>query len=66
MQARLGGWRLETRVFHRNRDVEWGDRSSVGVRGEDTRLLETGREGVAVDLLRLAGHSGTVPSAIAR
>ncbi len=55
MQAGLGEWRLDTSLFWRNRDVKWGDRSSTAVTGVNSRKLETGREGMTLDLYRPSG-----------
>lgn len=41
-----GAWRLNSAFFWRSRDVIWGDRSDVAVVGENTRKLETSREGI--------------------
>lgn len=52
MQARLSSWQLQTSLFWRNRDVVWGARADAAVVGEDSRKLETGREGWRLDLHR--------------
>jgi len=51
MQAGLGGTRLHTSLFLRNRDVIWGDRGDDVTVGEGSRKLETGREGVSLELV---------------
>ncbi len=56
MNARTGGWNWRTSLFWRNRDVEWGDVDTMGVDNE-RRLLETGREGVSLDLIRFSPAS---------
>ncbi len=52
MHATKGAWKLDTNIFWRNRDAIWGDRSSTAVIGADSRKLETGREGLSLDLYR--------------
>ncbi len=52
MKNSSADWRLDTRIFWRNRDVAWGDRSTTAVIGENKRKLETGSEGVTLDLTR--------------
>ncbi len=56
MTARTGSWRWKTSVFWKNRDIEWGDRDTLGV-DRDRRKVETGREGLILDLTR-APRSG--------
>ena len=53
MTARTGDWRWRTSLFWKNRDIEWGDRDTLSV-GNERRKVETGREGVTVDLIRSA------------
>ncbi len=45
-------WTLDSQFYWRNRDVAWGERSVSAVIGENKRLLETGREGLKLDLYR--------------
>ena len=52
MQSGGDSWRYDAQVFWRNRDVAWGERDILAVMGENKRLLETGREGVSLDLYR--------------
>jgi hypothetical protein len=59
MQAGFGGWQLGTRLFWGNRDAQWGDRGPGLTVGAGTRLLETGREGLDLDLARAGPASGT-------
>ncbi len=61
MRAGKEDWRLQAQMFWRNRDVLWGDRSPTAVTGVDLRQLETGREGLNLDLHRApaAGHPET-------
>lgn len=54
MRTDLGGWRVDTHLFWRNRDVVWGSRSVTAEIGKNSRRLETAREGVQVDLHRPA------------
>jgi len=49
MTARTGSVNWRTSVFWKNRDIEWGDRDTVGV-DRTRRKVETGREGVSFDL----------------
>jgi len=60
MQADLGGWRLDTHLFWRNRDVVWGARNDAAEIGQDSRQLETAREGVQLDLRRPANAGASV------
>lgn|GEM_PF-1490763 len=48
MQGRWGRLGLQTSMFWRNRDVAWGDVPEDGI--ESLRMLETGREGLIVDV----------------
>ena len=52
MHAGLGTWHLDSSLFWRSRDAVWGIRGDNTVIGEDQRLLETGREGLSLDLHR--------------
>lgn len=52
MQARRGRWRIDTNLFWRNRDLIWGDRADNAVVGENSRKLETAREGVNLTIDR--------------
>ncbi len=56
MNARTGAWRWRTSLFWKNRDIEWGDRDTLGVNNE-RRKVETGREGLILYLTR-APQSG--------
>ncbi len=56
MTARTGSLSWRTSVFWKNRDIEWGDRDTLGV-DRTRRKVETGREGVSLDLSR-ATRSG--------
>jgi hypothetical protein len=56
MTARTGSLRWRTSVFWKSRDIEWGDRDTLGV-DRNRRKVETGREGVNLDL-SLAPKSG--------
>ena len=51
MTARTGSLRWRTSVFWKNRDIEWGDRDTLGV-DETRRKVETGREGLSLDISR--------------
>ena len=51
MTARTGSWRWKTSLFWKNRDIEWGDRDTLGVDNE-RRKVETGREGLSLELNR--------------
>ena len=62
LTARTGDWRWRTALFWKNRDVEWGDRDTLSV-GNERRKVETGREGLTVDLNRApaSGSNGPDP-----
>jgi energy-coupling factor transport system substrate-specific component len=49
MTARTGSVRWRTSLFWKNRDIEWGDRDTVGV-DNNRRKVETGREGLSLEL----------------
>lgn len=49
MTARTGPVRWRTSLFWKNRDIEWGDRDTVGV-DNNRRKVETGREGLSLEL----------------
>jgi hypothetical protein len=51
INGRLGGWKLDSSLFWRNRDVEWGDRDTTAAAGR-RRKVETGREGWTLDMNR--------------
>jgi len=57
--ARVGSWRTRTVLFWRNRDISFGDRGPLDTEGVDRRLIETGREGLTIEMTRDA--SGQVP-----
>jgi hypothetical protein len=60
MTARTGDWRWRTSLFWKNRDIEWGDRDTLSV-GNERRKVETGREGLTVDLTRAAASGTKAP-----
>lgn len=55
--GRHGRWTWDTSLFWNDRDVEWGDRAAFGGTAGDLRLLETAREGGAVQLERTLGSA---------
>jgi hypothetical protein len=59
MLARVGSWRTRTVLFWNNRDFSWGDRGALDAEGVDRRLVETGREGLTVEMTKDA--AGQVP-----
>lgn len=59
MQGRWGRLGLQSSLFWRNRDVAWGDVPEDD--SESLRMLETGREGLILDLA-LFGDSWRAPS----
>jgi hypothetical protein len=62
LNGRLGGWKLDTSFFWKNRDVEWGDRDTTASLGR-RRKVETGREGVTLALNRApAGSPSGTPT----
>ena len=52
VNAGVGSWDLATSIFWRNRDLVWGDRGENVTLGQDSRKLETGREGISLELAR--------------
>ena len=54
MKARTGSWQWRTVLHWDSRDVQWGDRPLPTGPAAETRLLETAREGIAIDLVSSA------------
>jgi hypothetical protein len=57
MKSRAGRWLWRGVVHHSGRDVLWGDRGDPTSAGLESRLLETSRDGVALDLVSTAADS---------
>ncbi len=62
-----GGWDVRPVLYWVERDVQWGQRWSGSVPPDDIRLLETGRQGVRVDVRRrgAAADSAAADSTLA-
>ncbi len=62
MTARTGSVKWRTSLFWKNRDIEWGDRDTVGV-DNNRRKVETGREGLSLELTPAppSGQGGPLP-----
>jgi hypothetical protein len=54
MTARTDSWRWRTSLFWKNRDVLWGDADTLAA-GNEQRTLETGKEGVVLEVNRSPG-----------
>jgi hypothetical protein len=54
MTARTDSWRWRTSLFWKNRDVLWGDADTLST-GNEQRKLETGKEGVVLEVNRAPG-----------
>lgn len=51
MKSRAGPWLWRSVVFQENRDSRWGDRPDGGGFADESRLLESTRQGIHLDLI---------------
>jgi hypothetical protein len=56
-EGRRGPWNWGTTWFWNDRDVMWGDRLAFGGGSGDLRILETAREGAAIEIDRPLGRA---------
>lgn len=61
MRWLAGDWDVRPVLFAADRDIQWGQRWSDGTPPADLRLVESGRQGLRLDIRRRAAASAALP-----